>query len=46
MTKFDNIICCSNQNTNFALAAWSSGIATDEIGTMGREIESHQGIRW
>jgi hypothetical protein len=30
-----------------ALAAWSSGIvlsATEEIGTIGREIESRQGI--
>jgi hypothetical protein len=37
-----------NHNLIFALAAWSSGNvsfpATDEIGAIGREIESRQGI--
>jgi hypothetical protein len=28
------------------MAEWSSPAATEEIGAMGREIESRQGTRW
>jgi hypothetical protein len=31
------------QNDIIALAAWSSGILSEEIGAMGREFESRQG---